>query len=162
MTNLYRFSIGFLTGLLVATVVCMWKAKPVAVVGETIQELAGKTQEAQVRTVYVYRDAKKPKGTQPSTEVLTAVKTKDGTATALLDPVGHTSIVLTTDPLPWLAKSREWHGSLYIGAYDQKSVYRATLERSFFQTKRVHWGTVVSADKGPEDTKLFLGIGFRF
>lgn len=155
-------AIGFFIGLLLAAGVCMWKAKPVAVVGQTIPELVGKTQEAQVRTVYVYRDAKKPKGTQPGTEVLTAVKTNEGTATALLDPVGHTSIVLTTDPLPWLAKSKEWHGSLYIGAYDQKSVYRATLERSFFQTKLVHWGLVASADKGPEDTKLFLGIGFRF
>lgn len=160
--ELKHSAIGFFIGLFVAAGVCVWKAKPVATVGEVIPELVGKPQEAQVRTVYVYRDAKKPKGTLPGTEVLTAVKTKEGTATALLDPVGHTTIVLTTDPLPWLAKSREWHGSLYIGAYDQKSVYRATLERSFFQTKRVHWGLVASADKGPEDTRLLIGIGFRF
>lgn len=160
--ELKQLAIGFLIGIFVATGVCMWKPKPIAVVGQTIPALVGKPQEAQVRTVYVYRDAKKPKGTQPGTEVLTAVKTKEGTATALLDPLGHTSIVLTTDPLPWLAKSKEWHGSLYIGAYDNKSVYRATLERSFIQTKRLHWGTVVSADKGPDDTKLLIGIGFRF
>lgn len=161
MTNLSKHGIAFILGLIAATAICIWKAKPVTVVGETIPELVGKPQEAQVRTVYVYRDAKKPNGTQPGTEVLTAVKTKEGTATALLDPVGHTSIVLTTDPLPWLAKSKEWHGSLYAGVQDSTTVYRATIERSFIQTKSIHWGVVAGVDKG-QDTKLFVGVGFRF
>lgn len=155
------YAIGFCIGLIVASGVCFWKEKPTAVVGEVIPELVSATKEPSVRTVYVYRDAKKPKDTPTTTEVLTAVKTPTGTATALIDLSGNTTIVLTKDPKPWLAKSREWHGSLYAGVQDSTTVYRATIERSFIQTKSLHWGVVVGVDKG-QDTKLFVGVGFRF
>lgn len=163
-----RYITGFFIGLIVAAGICAWKAKPVATVGDVIPELVGATKEASVRTVYIYRDAKKPKGTPATTDVLTAVKTPTGTATALLDPEGYTSIVLTKEPQPWLAKSREWHGSFYAGVQDSTTIYRATIERSFIQTKSLNWGIIAGVDKATgkvdkgKDTKLFVGVGFRF
>jgi hypothetical protein len=155
-------AIGFTLGLLVAAGICYWRQPPPGVVGQLTPEIQAKKPESVIRTVYVYRDAIKPPGASQSDDVLTAVKTKDGTATVLLDDEGHTKVILTTDPLPWLAKSRKWNGSFYAGYRGQDLTYRVTLERSVYQVKRAYISVVLSGDKGPDEGKLFAGIGVRF
>jgi hypothetical protein len=164
MATTVRISIGFVLGILAATGYVAWKASqaPEAVTGEVLPEIQQQVATPEIRKVYVYLDAKKPKGTPAGTKVLTAVKTDTGTATTLLDVAGYSSIVLQTDPLPWFRPENVWSGSLYAGVYDKDFTARLTVERSAVQIKRAHIGAVFAVDAGPGETRLFIGIGGRF
>lgn len=164
MGNLKYISIGFALGLVVAAGYSIWTAKhrPPAVVGQITPEIAIQTATPETRTVYIYRDAKRPAGVAKDTAVLTAVKTKTGTATAILSPEGRANIILQTDPSPWFAKANDWHGSLYAGVQGGATVYRGTVSRDIARIKNAYMGFVVAADKYPEETKIFVGIGVRF
>lgn len=156
--------IGFILGILASAIVVIFLAPkyPKATTGGISPLVKDKTQEAETRTVYVYRDVKPPKGSKPGSVVLTGVNTETGTATAVLDQDGRTSISIVTNPLPWIAKSSKWTGGLYAGYRGSEFVYRATIARDLIQVKRLHLGVQVSGDFGANDNRLFAGIGVRF
>jgi hypothetical protein len=155
---------GFVTGLVVAAAAYLWweSMRPAAVVGQPTAEIAAAIAVPETRTVYVYRDAKKPAGAAKDTAVLTAIKTETGTATAILSPEGRASIILQTDPAPWFAKSDGWQGSLYAGVQGGSVVYRGTASRDIARLKNAYVGLIISADRYPEETKFFVGVGIRF
>ena len=155
---------GFVLCLIVAAVAFLWRESlsPPAVVGQPTAEIAAKAATPETRTVYVYRDAKRPAGAATDTAVLTAVKTETGTATAVLSPEGRASIILQTDPAPWFAAADGWQGSLYAGVQGGSVVYRGTASRDIARLKNAYVGIAVSADRYPEETKFFVGVGIRF
>jgi hypothetical protein len=157
-----KVATGFVLGLIVAAAVVLWREslRPPAVVGQPTAEIAAATATPEIRTVRVYKDAKKPKGT--TGDVLTAVKTQTGTATALLSQEGRASIILQTDPTPWFATANDWHGSLYAGVQSGSVVYRGTASRDIARIKNAYVGFVVAADKYPDETRIFVGVGVRF
>jgi hypothetical protein len=161
MRNVTILGLGFILGIVTAAGICIWKKPPVAVPGALSPTLVGKATTPEVRTVYVYKTAKKPTGTPTGSDILTAVQTKTQTVTALLDEQGHASIVFQTNPSLWFAREKVWSGSFYAGYRGSDYVSRGTLEYSFLQVKTVHISISLSADRGDE-TKLFGGIGIRF
>ena len=105
-------SLGFILGIIASSIVVIFNTPkyPKDTVGGISPLVKDKTQEAETRTVYVYRDAKPPKGSKPGSVILTGVNTETGTATAVLDQDGRTSISIVTNPLPWIAKASKWTG----------------------------------------------------
>ena len=126
-------AIWFVLGMLVSAGYMVWKSSqaPEAVPGEVTPDIRGQVATPEVRTIYLYRDAKKPRGTPAGSEVLTAVKTDTGTATALLDTEGRASIVLQTDPLPWLARESAHDVTLIYGQMDGETVTRGGYRCSY-------------------------------
>jgi len=155
---------GFVLGLAAAAVVVGLHAgrRPPAMPGAGTPNVATRTATPETRTVYVYRDAKKPVGASPGSVLLTEVKTKTGTAAALLDTGGHASIVLQDAPAPWFARAPAWDRSLYIGFRGADFTYRVTVIRDRWQIKQLRLGVAVSIDYSRSETKGFIGIGGRF
>lgn len=163
MTNLKSLALGIVIGLLIAAGYVAWKAgqTPKAVPGEVTPEIRGQVATPEVRTVYVYRNAKKPKGT--TGDVLTAVKTDTGTATTLLDTEGRASIVLQTDPLPWLARESHHEVTLIYGQMDGETVTRGGYRWSFLRSKRFHAVAAIEANLGASGESLTLvGVGLSY
>ena len=81
-------AIWFVHGMLVSAGYMVWKSSqaPEAVPGEVTPDIRGQVATPEVRTIYLYRDAKKPRGTPAGSEVLTAVKTDTGDGNG---PAGH-------------------------------------------------------------------------
>lgn len=154
----------FTLGLLIGAIGYWWVTglPPQSTHGELTQEIKSKVATPETRTVYIYRGAKKPLGAPKDSDVLTAVKVKEGIATAVLSAEGTTSIIISKEPIPWFRRSRRWGGSFYVGIRDSESIYRASVDRDLIQMKRAHIGVVLSADKAPSETKIFAGVGVRF
>lgn len=158
-----NIAIGFALGLVVAAGYCAWRASqaPDAVPGVVTPELQKQVATPEVRTVYIYRDAKMPKGA--TGDVLTAVKTDTGTATTLLDTEGRASIVLQTDPLPWLARESAHEVTLIYGQMDGETVTRGGYRWSFLQSKRLHAVAAIEANLGVSvESQTLVGVGLSY
>lgn len=163
MADLKSLALGIVLGLMFATGYVLWKASqtPEAVPGTVTPEIRGQVATPEVRTVYVYRDAKKPKGA--TGEILTAVKTQTGTATALLDETGRASIVLQTDPLPWLARESAHEVTLIYGSMDHETVKRLGYRWEFLRVKRLHLGLTAETNLGAAgESRTLVGVGLAY
>ena len=158
-----KAALGFIAGLLVAAIVCYfaWPKPQKGVIGQVTSEIQAKQAEPVIRTVYVYKDAKKSLGTSQGDEVLTAVKTKDGTATATLDTEGHAHVILTTDPTPWFGKQSKHNLSLIYGRMDHETVTRLQYRLDFIQVKKLNIGLSAGANIGGESRAL-VGVSLSY
>lgn len=157
--------IGFILGLLIAAGYATWRAiqEPEAVIGALAPDIQKQVATPEVRTVYVYRDAKATRGTPVDSAVLTAVKTQTGTATALLDAAGHASIVLQTDPLPWIARGSSHQATLIYGSMDGKAVNRLGYRWEFLRAKRLHLGFTAETNLGTSgENRTLIGLGLAY
>lgn len=155
--------IGIIIGLLLSAGYVYWKSKqvPKSVVGEVTAEIKESTATPEVRTVYVYKTINKPPGTPTTTEVLTAVKTETGTATALLDESGRASIVLQTDLIPWLAFKQNHQATIIYGRMDSEMVTRVGYKWRFLQVKRLELGLAAEANIAG-DSRSLVGIELSY
>jgi hypothetical protein len=157
-------ALGLILGLIVATSISTWQAKDRsrAVIGQATPEIATQVATPLARTVYVYRDAKKPLGIPTGSAVLTAVKTKDGTATALLDREGKTSIVLQTDPAPWFGNGHKQALYLIYGYMDNHTVTRVEYSYSLVQIKRMDIAVHLGGNAGSGESRALVGISINY
>ena len=156
-------ALGLILGLVVATGISVWQAKhrPPATVGQVTPEIAAQTASPEVRTVYIYNTAKPP-GSPTGSEVLTAVKTKTGTATALLSPEGRASIVLQTDPAPWFGKDHKQALYLIYGYMDNRTVTRVEYSYSLAQVKRLDIAAHLGGNVGAGESRALVGISVGY
>lgn len=156
---------GLILGLVIGAVGCWWVAArgPQAVPGGAAPALVGKVPVPQVRTVYVYKDAKLPKGVTKGEQVVAGgVFRQGGVVTSLIDQTGHIRQVQEPLSAPWFARAKGWSGSLYAGMQGGSIVYRGTATRDVAQIKDAYISFTVSADKYPDETRIFTGVGVRF
>lgn len=161
--NAKSLTIGIIIGIILSTAYVVWKSTQDAVVGEPTKEITKLVATPEIRTVYIYKDAKKPPGT--TGDVLTAVKTETGTATALLDDTGHASIVLKTDPIAWLSTKGAHQVTYTYGYTDGEVVNRLGYRWDFLRVKRVHFGLLAENNIGSanKDRKLVgIDISYRW
>lgn len=157
--------LGFVLGLMVAAGYTAWQASqaPQAVPGVVTPEIQEQVATPETRTVYVYRDAEKPLGTPAGTEVLTAVKTDTGTATALLDDTGHASIVLQTDPAPWFGRTRQQTVTVVYGSMAGEMVSRLEYRYDLWQVKNLNIGLAAETNLGAtQGHRAIVGVGLSY
>lgn len=157
--------IGFILGLLISAGYVAWKASQTsdAVPGEVTPELQKQVATPEVRTVYVYRNAKKPRETPLGTEVLTAVKTDTGTATTLLDTAGRASIVLQTDPTPWFGMKRQQTVAVVYGYMAGEMVSRLEYRYDLWQVKNLNIGLAAETNLGAsQGHRAIVGVGLSY
>lgn len=157
-------ALGLIFGLILATGISAWMAKhrPSAVIGQITPEIASQTATQEVKTVYVYKTARKPLGTPQGSEVLTAIKTKEGIATALLDRAGRTSIILQTDPTPWFGKSHKQTISVIYGQMDSHTVNRVEYSYSLAQIKRLDIAAHLGGNIDQGESRALVGISLSY
>ena len=158
-------AIGFVLGILVSAGCMVWKASqaPEAVPGEVLPEILGQVATPEIRTVYLYRDAKKPRGAPTGSEALTAVKTDTGTATTLLDAAGHASIVLQTDPATWFGKTRKQTVTVIYGSMAGEMVSRLEYRYDLWQVKNLNIGLAAETNLGAsQGHRAIIGVGLSY
>lgn len=153
--------IGVIVGIILSTAYVVWKSPQDAVVGEVTKEIKKQVAIPEIRTVYIYKDAKKPTGT--TGDVLTAVKTEIGTATALLDDKGHTSIVLKTDPIAWLSTKGAHQVTYTYGHTDGEVINRLGYRWDFLRIKRVNFSLLAETNlDNTGNTLVGVGISYKW
>lgn len=163
--NIKSIAIGFILGLLVAAGYSAWRASqaPESVPGAITPEIQRQVATPEARTIYVYRDAKKPTGTPISSDVLTAVRTDFGTATALLDDSGRASIVLQTNPTPWFGRKRQQTVTVVYGSMAGEMVSRLEYRYDLWQVKNLNIGLAAETNLGAsQGHRAIVGVGLSY
>lgn len=143
----------FLGGVVVALFAVYWvNSSEPAKVGQIAPILTGKEKVVQdCRKVVIYaKNVNKPLGVDPSLDVLTAVKTKEGTAIASLNQSGEATIHLRVDPKPWLARKDEYKAELMYGIMDGKTVPRVGFTWNLIQIKSLNLGFTAQSNLDTE------------
>lgn len=164
-------SIGLILGLLLAAIICVWKAKPnpstIPVISPEIANLPTIHETLSVRT---YPGIVNKKLGVPTTDkVLTSTKlvatNSPQTITAAIDSEGTTRLYLRNDALPWFSRSHRQSVEFIYGIMDQSSVKRLEYRYELFRVKQLDFGLSAGANilsAGPSRALVGLSMSYSW
>ncbi len=162
-------SVGLILGLIIAAVICVWKAKPghstVPIVAPEIAHVPTITEKLPVKTYPTL--VNKKLGIPPTDKVLTSTigtpTKRPQTVTAAIDSEGTTRLYVRTDPLPWFSRAKKQQLSMTYGVMDRAAVKRLEYRYDMLHIKQMDIGFSAEANiLTNNSTHSLIGINFSY